>query len=89
MSKHTPGPWKWERVADDGCVVEFTLRGPDALCRYWYDNPPSADARLIAAAPEMLEALQVAARFLSAEYPNSMETRMRIGAAIAKATGAA
>lgn len=48
--------WTWERVADAGCVVEFTLNGPDVLCRYWYDKPPSADALVIAAAYDLLDA---------------------------------
>ena len=60
MSAHTPGPWKWVRVAKDQCVPEFTLRGPNVLCRYWYDKPPSGDAHLIAAAPDLLVALTLA-----------------------------
>jgi hypothetical protein len=58
MSKYTPGPWLWETVeGDQSMITESSLKGPDVLCRYWYDDPPSADALLIAAAPEMAEML--------------------------------
>ena len=51
MSKYTPGPWLWETVeGDQSMITESSLKGPDVLCRYWYDDPPSADALLIAAA---------------------------------------
>ncbi len=63
----TPGPWTWERlVEDDGLprVAEFTLKGPDVLCRYWHDSPPSADALTIAAASDLLAALNTAAGYL-------------------------
>jgi hypothetical protein len=57
-SKHTPTPWVWKRLEyDQPHVPEYTLEGPDVLCRYWRDERPSADALLIAAAPTMLEAL--------------------------------
>lgn len=55
MNKHTPGPWVWTKVAQDGQLTEHTLEGPKILCRYWHD-PPDADARLIAAAPDLYEA---------------------------------
>jgi len=48
----TPGPWKWEVVIAEQSVTEHTLKGPDVLCRYWYDRPPSGDGELIAHAPE-------------------------------------
>ncbi len=80
---HTPGPWQWERLIETDNrprVAEFTLKGPDVLCRYWYDNPPSIDARLIAAAPDLFEAII-----------NSDDAHWTVAmrAALAKATGAA
>jgi hypothetical protein len=45
-------------VDGPGFVAEHTLNGPDVLCRYWGDKPPSADAYMIAAAPDMLTELQ-------------------------------
>ena len=52
MSEWTPELWVWERVVDPGTVVEFTLRGPDVLCRYWGNESPR-DAALIAAARDL------------------------------------
>lgn len=39
--------WVWEKVAEVGFVTEHTLKGPDVLCRYWHNEPPSNDAKLI------------------------------------------
>lgn len=77
MSKHTPGPWhamgwnvydKDDMIADAGFVSEVKS---------------DANARLIAAAPDMLEALE------SIEDMRSMQgaDRYRVKAAIAKAKG--
>ena len=64
-AKHTPGPWtvtgsggRWEqrlsiRADNWGCVAHI---GVDRGLPHW-DEPQRANARLIAAAPEMLEAL--------------------------------
>lgn len=83
MSAHTPGPWEH---CDDVCV----RAGRDlvALC---YSNPSHADnlhdnARLIAAAPELLDALQDALCALECcgkDYPAATKAR----AVIAKAIG--
>ncbi len=62
---HTPGPWHWEKVQQEGCVDESTLVGPDVLCRYWYDKPPTADASLIATAPDLLEVCKLLIRYCS------------------------
>lgn len=72
MSKHTPGPWKmrnrtgnhdwnnWRIAAEDGpgrvggiCRLDESLTGEES----------EANARLIAAAPELLEALRETLEF--------------------------
>ena len=51
--KHTPGPWKAMSACDDGaCVTTKDGREDVAV------DCTKADAKLIAAAPDMLEALQ-------------------------------
>jgi len=61
MSKHTPGPWKLEK---NNC--DWTIWGADG-CNilgiphdeiYGHALADSANARLIASAPELLEALE-------------------------------
>ena len=78
--KHTPGPWEW---SDDGngncwgraglkpCVLSATVHG-----LVYVDD---ADARLIAAAPDLLEALREMERLHGATALSR--------AAIAKAEG--
>lgn len=60
MNKHTPGPWSykfneaWSRHEIDSVSKPFG----NGICRLSdFDDAAEADARLIAAAPEMLEAL--------------------------------
>lgn len=62
MSKHTPGPWVRSgnniKSRTDNCVV---IRIPAQTARYgaeWEIERRDADAHLIAAAPELLEALE-------------------------------
>jgi hypothetical protein len=65
MSKHTPGPWV---ARHDGNGGNFWLKAPNGkyiisgcgCCDspYLPSDNPDADARLIAAAPELLEALE-------------------------------
>jgi hypothetical protein len=64
MSKHTPGPWKVEterfRPRDiDYFVVPSNPDSGIAICEI-YRKPYKANARLIAAAPELLSALKLA-----------------------------
>lgn len=88
-TQHTPGPWEYipgEEPAflprvQRGIEGEFVVMG---LSRYREE----ADARLIAAAPDLLEALQDALCALECcgkDYPAASKAR----AAIAKATGEA
>lgn len=66
MSEHTPGPWGWYWRHEDGeaiCGVFSETRPGMAysVCRaprYQTKEQWEADARLIAAAPELLEALK-------------------------------
>ena len=90
MSKHTPGPWHTAgeqgvqiRSAKDQIAKVWTMRG----------NEWKANARLIAAAPELLEALQSIADCCDEEHAardyasRQAEIRGIARAAIAKATG--
>lgn len=97
MSGHTPGPWKWrnhkgsitncELVGADGTVICVAESG---------DGGVTADDELIAAAPELLEALEILMDDLGA-LTNKTELFNRLNdtdaekvyAAYAKATGAA
>ena len=55
MSKFTPGPWKW--VSDRGWdAVAEAKHVASIICDLKLNNP--ANARLIAAAPEMYELLK-------------------------------
>ena len=84
MSKHTPGPWeRWGRaspsqvISAGDCFVAQTLGGND-----------EANARLIAAAPDLLEALREAADYTRhPDYDWPVEFSRRVSAAIAKAEG--
>jgi len=67
MMKHTPGPWKAEQVRNDWKVTSDDYGR--IVTRICYPDPKvdttvEADARLIAAAPEMYETLKaIAGRF--------------------------
>lgn len=68
MSKHTPGPW---HVSKHGNFVRHTLSDGTTpnLCVIVEECPQrNANARLIAAAPELLEALRFALKQLEASY---------------------
>ena len=93
MSKHTPGPWK---LSVDGCNAENNranvIEGADGSLIV-YGNANDSDARLIAAAPELLEALIGLLSDIE-EYQSinllggsSNHWQITAHAAIAKATG--
>jgi hypothetical protein len=103
MSKHTPGPWRY-RKGDEWSHSVVTDHGtlPDGSENAWTvatlnknRDEHEANAKLIAAAPELLEALILLEKEMvlsgnaqSVDYgwkPAIEKTR----AAIAKATGAA
>jgi hypothetical protein len=87
MSKHTPGPWLYRGKSDS------VHRPPPAGTAYQYGDtifrfhdevgPSDEDLALILSAPELLEALKYARRFLRhADHDIAF-----VDAAIAKATG--
>ena len=101
MSEHTPGKWKAGHDDDpvqvgteDGKFVAMTLGCDESVAdQKDYDN-----ARLIAAAPEMLEALEAAQASLNSlsEFTRKLKgprltvfegIRHKISAAISKAKG--
>jgi len=102
---HTPGPWHLSvngvDATDDAVIIDGNgneVLGVSEWCRC-----EEADARLIAAAPELLEALRavkkivddaterhtgfLVADFQTATYPNSRDAYDGLCAAIAKAEG--
>lgn len=85
MSEHSPAPWSIRQSATHVTVV--TASG-DAI---FHDDKrlPGVmeDARLIAAAPELLEALETALKLIELVVPIKGGVTRKARAAIAKATG--
>ncbi|MFA5379870.1 MAG: hypothetical protein WC455_29190 [Dehalococcoidia bacterium] len=88
-SKHTPGPWG----IDINSVGEYLISaGPigtpvDYLAVITNRKRSKANARLIAAAPELLEALAFCVEALEVEAPIYRDHIAQARAAIAKAKG--
>ncbi len=103
MSKHTPGPWTIKNIqeVETGC----TLRGSPYYFMEILDNEKieilraslsEADARLIAAAPQMLEALKavIGHGYYEPKHPAGQDEVSKsaialVRSAIAKAEGGA
>ena len=82
MTEHTPGPWHvWQAgkhvVIKAGSLIIGSVR------RAIVGGEQQANAHLIAAAPELLEAL----KFVIRGVPDTWEGVQKARAAIAKATG--
>ena len=89
MSAHTLGPWQFK--ANISSVAVYDEKGA-SIARLPVADASSkpraiADARLIAAAPDLLEALEIAREALC-DLPLMDPRTVAIRAAIAKATGA-
>jgi len=85
--KHTKGPWNIgignDVGPDDDYYVEWVTAGPAQL----HEDNAEADANLIAAAPEMLEALEELAMFykeIDQDHPEYLDRAINV---IAKAKG--
>lgn len=87
-NKHTPGPWYAEsgHEQQNGQLYWQVTDGNDAIMQNqfcWCHGSQEANARIIAAAPDLLEALDRAV----AEFDSNTDWRMVARAAIAKARG--
>jgi len=91
MNKHTPGPWVVYDDSNDGKTnrIEIAARGK-TVARIYHSVPAEdlPNARLIAAAPDLLEALKDTLQLLEVYCEDFEEgTRKQARAAIAKAEG--
>lgn len=103
MSKHTPGPWAYEleygpnitelpRITTVARCANYVIGLPsDYPGGNYRDGDPSgdeeADARLIAAAPDLLEALAMADAMLSGANMDAKAVEKKVRSALAKARG--
>lgn len=88
-AKHTPGPWVVQEYSDGFGVSAIADDDLEAICTMIVpiNGDEESNARLIAAAPELLEALELALSFDKPDYKGGWEQKAR--AAIAKAKGGA
>jgi hypothetical protein len=99
MSKHTPGPWEAngyhirQRVTGTRSIAEVAYTGPHHTPPHEYPKScrlvDEANARLIAAAPDLLEALEAIMGSDVFEWNGSAAFWLqdKVKAAIAKAKG--
>lgn len=89
MNKHTPGDWyvtgemtRYINVRIGGGLIQEVASCGPTEADGGYGPQQEANARLIAAAPDLLEALQ-----MLLEFPNTGPATTTARAAIAKSTG--
>lgn len=90
MSKHTPGPWYADKIADRNAFNIFPHGATLALVQvappahdgaHPYGLAVEANARLIAAAPDLLQDLRAAACYIDALGGDSRSYRQTIAKA--------
>ena len=94
MNKHTPGPWTFYDDSNDGKTNRIEIVAIGKTVAHIYHSVPTEDlpnARLIAAAPDLLEALQAIVKSLADQDDEGLiehaQQMIDARAAIAKATG--
>lgn len=94
--QHTPGPWYADKIKDRNAYKIFphgsihallTVAGPVHDGAHPYALAAEANARLIAAAPEILQSLIEISNYFDVDGYCPDEVSQRYHAAIAKATG--
>ena len=93
-TKHTPGPWIWEDehrglfgAGPDNTVLDYASY--EGMCLHW-NNRRDANARLIAAAPDLLDALKDCIQLMKIDLEGLAFVQPELKkamAAIEKATG--
>ena len=84
MSKHLPGPWSWwPECCRVGGMVTMDKPGTHICAPTYFDKDPSitaANARLIAAAPDLLEALKalIDTHDVKANFPEINQARKAV-----------
>jgi hypothetical protein len=91
MTNYTPGPWALDRDEPEAWnihVVQANDRDM-RICFMTSDGPSEANARLITAAPDLLQALDDLLCVIATDelIPESVSYMRHARAAIAKATG--
>lgn len=90
-TKHTPGPWIAKEFAGNWNVTTTEKPRTHNVCKVSDLDDTEANARLIAAAPELLEALRSCLEWMEFTIPKLNETnthRMNWGGPISKARAA-
>ena len=85
---HTPGPWELG-YSDLGSQIISSADGYVAVVHYWSrpEQEMKANARLIAASPDLLEACEEFVRKVECGEAKSKRSYTQMKAAIAKAGG--
>ena len=96
-AQHTPAPWTAQNDGRDIISIQHSNNDPGAIsmtlakvtARMTWRSQAEANARLIAAAPELLEALKACDEAMSymSEYDIPLTLPGQVKAAIAKAIG--
>lgn len=96
-AKHTPGPWTAQNDGRDIISIQHNNNDPGAIsmtlakvtARMTWRSQAEANARLIAAAPDLIEALKACDEAMSymSEYDIPITLPDMVKAAIAKAIG--
>lgn len=101
-TKHTPGPWHVREGKYGNVLVEYDTRGEGTFNNTWvlamldaqqYEErfmpagSQLANARLIAAAPDMLEALEAFVAATSSDFDALVVAKLKALAIIKKAKG--
>jgi len=89
MSKHTPGPWRYEEFGPN-VIIKATKNPMLSVVHSLYQESreqTEANAHLIAAAPELLEALENLLKVHEGEGGTQYHAGDMARAAIAKAKG--